>query len=141
MLRLPLDPLGEGFRSVSLGFFEEFRELSEQSSYLQLSLREPFVEKKNPVCGDLVRIKVEVREGVVTFYGYQQKGCWPVVGCLELLGRLWSGAKVDDVLGFRLEDFCALVGDVPAGKRHAFTLTHRAGLEALGQAVVKSAIL
>jgi NifU-like protein involved in Fe-S cluster formation len=117
-----------------LGFFDDFRELSESSKFASPHLDEGFVELTNPVCGDMVRVLVRSTDQRVSYYSYQQKGCWPVAGCLELLGRLVDQAPLDDVLAFSLGEFLALVKDVPASKRHAFSLTHRALLMAVGLA-------
>ena len=118
----------------TLGFFEEFRELSEGSTFAAPTLDHPFVELSNPVCGDLVRMRVQIEQGRVAYYGYQQKGCWPVSGCMELLGQLSQGATLEQIVGFRLDDFLALVRDVPVSKRHAFSLGHRALIAAASQA-------
>lgn len=118
-----------------LGFFEEFQELSARSRFASTELPPSRVEMSNPVCGDEVMLAVGVVDGKVQGFAYQQNGCWPVSGCLELLGLLVEGAPLDQVLSFGLEDFLALVDGVPAGKRHAFSLTHRALRSALCEAV------
>jgi NifU-like protein involved in Fe-S cluster formation len=117
-----------------MGFFEEFRELSEGSTFAAPAFDHGFVELSNPVCGDLVRVRIQLEQSRVSYYGYQQKGCWPVTGCLELLGQLSQGAMFEQILSFRLDDFLALVRDVPVSKRHAFSLCHRALLAATSQA-------
>ena len=124
---------------TSLGFFEDFRELSERSSFASTELHSGQVEMSNPVCGDLVRVGLRIREGKVGDFKYQQQGCWPVTGCLELLGRLVEDAPVERVLTFSLDEFLAMVDGVPAGKRHAFSLTHRALLAAIAVAAERTA--
>jgi NifU-like protein involved in Fe-S cluster formation len=125
-----------GWEGRTLGFFEEFRDLSEATSYAAQQL-DPLaaVEMSNPVCGDLVRVEIRLEHGRITRFAYQQKGCWPVVGCLELLGRLLEGASPQEVLLFELTDFSKLVLRLPASKRHAFSLTHRAALAAVARAL------
>lgn len=120
---------------ASLVFFEDFRELSERSSFATTELRPGHVEMSNPVCGDLVRVGLRIREGKVGDFQYQQQGCWPVTGCLELLGRLVQDAPLEWVLTFSLDEFLSMVDSVPAGKRHAFSLTHRALLAATALAL------
>lgn len=121
-----------------LRFFEEFKELSERTTFLKSDLGDPHVELRNPVCGDVVKVRMELEQDTVVFFGYQQQGCWPVIGCLELLGRLLQGARLADLHGFTVERFLTLVQGVPASKRHAFSLTHRATLQALSQAAGRS---
>jgi NifU-like protein involved in Fe-S cluster formation len=127
-----------GWSQPPLGFFEEFRELSERRRYALPELGTDFVEMSNPVCGDIVRIELQLVGGKVACYGYQQKGCWPVAGCLELLGDLVQGAPATSVLSLRLEQFLALVRGVPASKRHAFSLAHGALLRCAGAKVCRS---
>ena len=122
--------------SVELEFFESFRELSEQKTYRRDVMQDP-VQLSNPVCGDIARVEVELDQGRVTGFGYQQEGCWPVAGCLELLGRLCVGASGEEVLAFRLDEFLAMVKGVPASKRHAFSLTHQALLRSAARALAK----
>jgi NifU-like protein involved in Fe-S cluster formation len=117
------------------GFFDEFRALSESRAYEKSSL-EGGVEMSNPVCGDRVRVKILLEHGKVIDFGYQQKGCWPVAGCLELMGRLCRDARSEDIMAFALEDFLGVVRGVPNSKRHAFSLVHRATLAAVAQATV-----
>ena len=122
-----------------LAFFEEFQDLAQRTRFAVGELPPDHVEMSNPVCGDVVRLALSLDQGLVSALGYQQEGCWPVRGCLELLGQLVVGAPVAQVLAFRLEDFLALVEGVPASKRHAFSLSHRAVLSATAQALSRSA--
>lgn len=121
----------------TLEFFDDFRELAEATTYADPALPESaeVVALSNPVCGDQVRVRVRFEEGTLRSFVYQQRGCWPVAGCLELLGRVSARATLDDVLAFRLDDFLLLVRNIPPSKRHAFSLTHRALLAAASQAL------
>ncbi len=121
-----------------LGFFEEFQELSESSDFCRRELPESVVRMTNPVCGDEVAVEIEWEGETVRGFGYQQKGCWPVVGCLELWGRLLQGMDLEEILSVTLDDILELVHGVPMSKRHAFSLTLRAihsaaSLENLGR--------
>ena len=116
-----------------LGFFEEFQELSEGSRFARQALPEPCVRMTNPVCGDEVAVWIKLDGQTVRDYGYQQKGCWPVVGCLELWGQLLLGMTLDELQAVRLQEFLELVRDVPVSKRHAFSLSFRAVQTAASQ--------
>lgn len=80
----------------------------------------------NPVCGDLVRLEVVVRNGRLESYAYQVKGCWPVQGCLEFLGDKWMGMEASALLAWPFQEFINSVNGVPGSKRHAFSLSYRA---------------
>lgn len=110
-----------------LNFFDEFRELSESTQFAVTSFSHPPVELSNPVCGDKVKVTLELDEtDHLIAFAYEQHGCWPVAGCLELLGRCTMGATAAEIMHFSLQDFMALVEGIPASKRHAFSLAHRA---------------
>lgn len=116
-------------------FFEQFRELSEESRFRAAQeLTAEFVELANPVCGDVVQLRVETEDNIVSGLEYRHRGCWPVQGCLELLGQRLVGEPVSVALGLGFADFLGWVESVPTSKRHAFSLTHRA----MQQAVLKS---
>lgn len=119
-----------------VGFFEEFRELSTGKRFASDSLPDSAVEMSNPVCGDRVRVWVKVEGERIVAYGYQQRGCWPVVGCLELWGHLLSELTVPELVTLELSELLNLVTGVPASKRHAFSLALRAVQVAAVQAGV-----
>lgn len=123
----------------AVGFFDEFRELAEQTRFVSDHLPSSVVEMNNPVCGDQVWVWVKVEGERIVAYGYQQRGCWPVVGCLELWGHLLSRLRVQELVNLELSEFLDLVTGVPAGKRHAFSLTLRAVQVAALQAGVSQA--
>ena len=122
-----------------VGFFEEFCELSQQKRFARNSLPGCFVEMSNPVCGDEVKVYVEVCQGRIVDYGYRQRGCWPVVGCLELWGHLLTELSLEELKDVQVTDLMKLITGVPSSKRHAFSLTLRAVQLAALQAGVSDA--
>ncbi len=56
-------------------------------------------------------------------------------GCLELLGGRVEDQTLETVLGFRLQEFFDSVQGIPASKRHAFSLVHRAFFLAISESV------
>lgn len=118
-----------------LRFFETFKELSERRDYLCEDIPEDLC-LSNPVCGDVVGVQVCLEADRITEYRFRARGCWPVFGCLQWLGDHFVGKRVSDALGFSLEDFLGLVEEVPASKRHAFSLTHRVFRRAVAQAMM-----
>lgn len=118
-------------------FFAEFKELSEKRDYEQSGLP-PDSILRNPVCGDEVIISVGVSEDRIVSVLYEAKGCWPVYGCLEWLGDRFLNRNVTEALGFDLSEFMNQVSGIPAGKRHAFSLTHRAFRRAVTRAMMRS---
>ncbi len=121
--------------SEPLSFFEEFQELAERHRFAVEGLEPAGIELSNPVCGDWVRVALQVEEDRVIAYAYQARGCWPVQACLELMGDLLRDVRIECLVGYRLEQFLGRVRGVPASKRHAFSLVHRATLQALALAL------
>lgn len=120
-------------------FFEEFQELSEREKFRSPEpLSSDFVELANPVCGDVVQVSVVVSQERLERMEYHHRGCWPVQGCLELLGERLIGQPVARVLKLELSDFLGWVDAVPTSKRHAFSLTHRALRQAILESLVRS---
>jgi NifU-like protein involved in Fe-S cluster formation len=120
-------------------FFEEFRLLSDERRFENSgSIANP-VTLSNPVCGDVVTVGLTLEQSRVKTFEYRARGCWPVFGCLELLGKRWLGQTSERILTFSVEEFLGLVDGVPASKRHAFSLTHRGLLRAVTEAMIVGA--
>lgn len=118
-----------------LEFFGAFKELSEKREYQSDGVPEEFC-LSNPVCGDVVGIQVRLEAERIADYRFRARGCWPVYGCLQWLGDHFVEKTVSEALSFSLEDFLGVVAGVPAGKRHAFSLTHRVFRRAVAQAMM-----
>lgn len=114
-------------------FFEEFQDLAQAPQHLcaELELAGP-TTVSNPVCGDLARVALTVRAGVVEKARYNAKGCWPVFGALELACRRLESSELSVAAQWSLQEFLSEVKEVPASKRHAFSLAYRGAFVALG---------
>lgn len=109
-----------------MAFFADFQELSERSDFALAAPSPDRLIWSNPVCGDQVQVGLEIEEGVIRRVTYWAQGCWPVGGCLELLGRRLPGCSVDEVRSWQVTDLLSWVHGVPVSKRHAFSVVHRA---------------
>ena len=118
-----------------LQFFGTFKELSEKRDYQSDGVPEALC-LSNPVCGDVVGVQVCLKADKITEYSFRARGCWPVYGCLQWLGDHFVGREASQALKFSLEDFLGVVEEVPASKRHAFSLTHRVFRRAVAQAMM-----
>lgn len=123
---------------MKMDFWGDFKELSELRRFqAPESLDQGLEVFRNPVCGDEVSILIELQCEVLSSFHYRARACWPVYGCLELLGQMFLRTRAKDSLTFDLKDFLATVERVPASKRHAFSLAHRAFQSAVLKAVAK----
>ncbi|MCA9775472.1 MAG: iron-sulfur cluster assembly scaffold protein [Candidatus Eremiobacteraeota bacterium] len=118
-----------------LKFFGGFRELSEKQDYYSRDLPDS-LSLRNPVCGDEVRLLVRLENAKIAEYSFQARGCWPIFSCLQWLGDTFLDKDVSTALSFTLEEFFEAIEGVPAGKRHALSLTHRAFRRAVTQAMM-----
>jgi nitrogen fixation protein NifU and related proteins len=89
-------------------------------------------EGANAMCGDRVRMEVEVRGGAVTDAAFAASACAIATASASLLTDRVRGGAVDDAL--RLDDdavLAALGGGVPAGRRACALLPLRVLRQAL----------
>jgi NifU-like protein involved in Fe-S cluster formation len=90
-------------------------------------------EGANPLCGDRVRIELEVRDGAVLDAAFAASACAIATASASLLTDRVRGGAVDDAL--RLDDdaaVSALGAGVPAGRRGCAILPLRVLRQALG---------
>ena len=118
----------------TLRFFGEFKELAERRDYESEVVSEEH-RLTNPVCGDEVSLEVGLEGERIVSFAYRARGCWPVYGCLQWLGDEFLDENMTRALSFSLEDFFGVIEGVPASKRHAFSLTHRALKRAITRAL------
>jgi nitrogen fixation NifU-like protein len=91
-------------------------------------------EGANMLCGDRVRIEVEVRDGAVVDAAFVASACAIATASASLLTDRIRGGAVDEAL--RIDDdaaVAALGAGVPAGRRGCATLPLRVLHQALGQ--------
>jgi nitrogen fixation NifU-like protein len=91
-------------------------------------------EGANPLCGDRVRIEVEVCEGAVVDAGFAASACAIATASASLLTERVRGGAVADVLRLEEESVVAALGaGVPAGRRGCAVLPLRVLRQALGR--------
>jgi len=91
-------------------------------------------EGVNPLCGDRVRLEVEVRDGAVVDAAFAASACAIATASASLLTDRIRGGAVDDAL--RIDDeaaVAALGAGVPAARRGCAVLPLRVLRRALGQ--------
>ncbi len=117
-------------------FFEEFRELSEQTCFRGArDLKVSQIEFSNPVCGDRFWVELSLEGPILDSARYWCEGCWPVQGCAELLFERYQGKPWSALRELKFEDFSNMVEGVPVSKRHAFSLVYRAVQSSLAEKV------
>lgn len=90
-------------------------------------------EGVNPLCGDRVRMELEVRDGVLLDAAFAASACAIATASASLLTDRVRGATVDDALRVDEESVVAALGaGVPAARRGCAILPLRVLRQALG---------
>jgi nitrogen fixation NifU-like protein len=90
-------------------------------------------EGVNALCGDRLRVELEVRDGVVVDAAFQASACAIATASASLLTERLRGATVGDARAVGEEDVIAALGaGVPAARRGCATLPLRMLRGALG---------
>ena len=98
-----------------------------------LAAADAVAEISNPVCGDILRISLQVRDGRVAEIRFKAKGCVPSMACGSALTELARGKTVAEARKLRREDLIAAVGGLPPASSHAAQLALDALSSALNQ--------
>lgn len=91
----------------------------------QRSLERPSVTREgfNPLCGDRVRIELELDGATIRAAAFTANACAICTASASLLTERITGASVESARQLSDDEvFAALGGDVPAGRRDCVTL-------------------
>jgi nitrogen fixation protein NifU and related proteins len=80
------------------------------------------VEVSNPVCGDILRLSVEFRDGRVAEARYKTRGCTASIAAGSALTELLSGKTAAEIATLRPSDVEDAVGGLSAESKHAALL-------------------
>jgi len=80
------------------------------------------VETTNPACGDLMKLWVVVKDGVVIDASFKLAGCVPAVACGSWLTERIKGEPVAELAGLTPDQIDAGLGGLPAASKHAAAL-------------------
>ena len=100
----------------------------------QRSLERPTASREgyNPLCGDRVRIELEIEDGTISSVAFTANACAICTASASLLTERVSGASVDDALRITDEETLAALGTVlPQGRLLCAVLPLRTLREAL----------
>jgi nitrogen fixation NifU-like protein len=80
------------------------------------------IEVQNPVCGDIMRLAVRFRDGVVEEAKYKMRGCTASIAAGSVLTELITGARRDQLWAIRASDIEAALGGLEPASKHAAVL-------------------
>src|SRR5579863_9213225 len=77
------------------------------------------VEMTNPVCGDLMKLWVVVRDGKISEVKFKTQGCIPAVACGSCLTEIILGKSPAELSLLTAEQIEAGLDGLPPASRHA----------------------
>jgi len=80
------------------------------------------IEMTNPVCGDLMKLWVVVREGKISETKFKMEGCIPAVACGSWLTETMAGKSPAELALVTAEQIEAGLDGLPPASRHASVL-------------------
>jgi len=80
------------------------------------------VEVSNPVCGDILRLSVEFRDGRVVQARYKTRGCTASIAAGSALTGLLTGKTAPEIAALRPTDVEDEIGGLSAESKHAALL-------------------
>jgi nitrogen fixation protein NifU and related proteins len=80
------------------------------------------IEVTNPVCGDLLKLWVVVRNGGVSDVKFKVEGCIPAVACASWLTEAMMGKPLAELRSLTADEIEAGLGGLPSASRHASAL-------------------
>ena len=102
----------------------------------EIELPTAAVEMTNPVCGDLMKLWVIVRDGRISEAKFKTQGCIPAVACGSWLTEAMLGKSSAELASLDALAIEAALGGLPPASRHASALAADA-LKKLVQAIPK----
>jgi nitrogen fixation protein NifU and related proteins len=91
-------------------------------------------DETNPICGDRLRLSLNVSDGRIEAARYLAYGCPPTLVCGSILTELISGKTIEEARQLTRADLLNEIGGLPSRKHHAAALA----IETLNSALSKT---
>lgn len=99
----------------------------------ELAAADAVAEISNPVCGDVIRLSLQIRGDRIAEICFKAKGCVPSMACGSALTELARGKTIGEARELKRGDLIAALGGVPPASSHAAQLALDALSSALDQ--------
>ena len=80
----------------------------------------------NPVCGDLMKIYIKVKDNVITDVKFKTFGCGAAIATSSITTDMVKGKTIEDALKITNQQVTEALGGLPAVKRHCSVLAEEA---------------
>jgi nitrogen fixation protein NifU and related proteins len=84
------------------------------------------VEVTNPVCGDILRLAVRVKEGRIDQVRFLCRGCTTAIASASLLTEQLRGRSVAELAGISADSISQTLGGLPSATFHGAQLANDA---------------
>jgi len=91
------------------------------------------VQLDNPVCGDVLRLSLRVKDDVIVEIRFKARGCVPAMACGSALTELAQGLTLSQARALTQKELVQKVGGLPDASDHAAMLAMDALASALRQ--------
>ena len=92
----------------------------------------------NPLCGDIVRLYVKIKDNKIQKATFKTFGCRAAIATSSILTEMVTGKSLDDALKLNKNDMVKALGELPPLKQHCTKLAEFALKAALGDYFVKT---
>lgn len=79
-------------------------------------------EVGNPTCGDMMRITIAVRDGVITDCRFKTLGCGAAIATSSITTEMAKGLTLDEAMQLTREQVAEALGGLPPEKMHCSNL-------------------
>ncbi len=108
---------------IALTYSEAFKDhLANPRNAGELANANAVGEETNPVCGDRLRLYLQVKAGRIEAARFLAYGCPPTLVCGSILTELIKGRSVEEATRLTRKDLLAALGGLPSRKQHAAAL-------------------
>lgn len=80
----------------------------------------------NPICGDQMKMFIQVQDGRITDIKWKTYGCASAIASTSALSELAKGKTLDEALQIGPEEIAEFLGGLPQHKFHCSVLGHEA---------------
>lgn len=80
----------------------------------------------NPVCGDIMRLYIKVKDGRITDVKFKTFGCGAAISTSSMVTEMVKGKMIDEALSITNKAVAEALGGLPAVKMHCSVLAEEA---------------
>ncbi|MHA1698683.1 MAG: Fe-S cluster assembly scaffold protein NifU [Promethearchaeota archaeon] len=79
-------------------------------------------EAGNPVCGDVMKIFIKVKDGTIVDIKFKTFGCAAAIATSSMITEMARGKTIDEALAISRQDVADELGGLPKNKMHCSNL-------------------